>query len=249
MSYQYQPLRVRLFLSSPWALPYKKNPHPLHLDALLIAALTMKQGTYSKPFSTDSFDPSNDPYAPGVSSQVPLKAVERNGIRIYQASAAILSKSSGPSPELCNVSWVKKPPADYLYAPRQSEAWRKGLNGSYQCLSVLEIVFHCIGNREGIIKLLRIIRGIGAGRQAGLGQVAHFSVEEVQNADPATWGLLFKGLPARYLPVDFWPEGESLGWRKVAAAARPPYWHPALKTLCWAPGAAFSLPAAALMME
>jgi CRISPR type IV-associated protein Csf3 len=112
----------------------------------------------------------------------------------------------------------------------------------------LDVVFYCVGDADAITKLLATIRGIGPGRQIGLGQIAHFAVERMPQADSETWGLIYNGLPARYLPVAFWPEGEQLGWRRVYAAARPPYWHPALRTMCWAPGAAYTLPSMGLLL-
>jgi hypothetical protein len=58
----FEPLRIEIRLSTPVALPYSKQPHPLHFDALLIAL--MAEGKV--------FQPDQNIYAPGT-GEVPLQ--------------------------------------------------------------------------------------------------------------------------------------------------------------------------------
>lgn len=238
MPFNFEPLRVRLFLSSPWATPCKKAVYPLHFDALIVALLAARRGLYHRPFAADGYDPAADPFAPGCCPDVPLKVAGRGGVKIYQASAALPGSGITLEPAAWRASWVKRAPGPMVASRRKGkDGWRKPVMGSYLCLSVFEVQFFCVGDQSAIADLLCDLRGLGVGRQAGYGQVSHAVVERTPaGADPETWGILYGGKPVRFVPLGFWPEGAGLGWRKACAAARPPYWHPALREICWAPG-------------
>lgn len=246
---KFEPLIVRVVLATPWALPLKKQLYPLHLDALVVSVLAAERGSFG--VWCAGFDPERDPFAPGECPEVPLAVAERHGVRIYQASAAMPGETMDLEPtELVQAGLLKRAPhLEFLRGGRRLEpvrerdtGWGKGLCEERLSLFAPEVLFHCVGDAAELASLLSAVRALGSGRNAGFGQVARVEVLPARDADPATWGILDgKGRPVRCVPVGFWPEGEALGWRRVCAAAKPPYWHPARREMCWAPKV-FTLP-------
>lgn len=221
--------------------------YPLHLDAIVISALAWRQGSVG--VWTGEFDPADDPYAPGRNPGVPLAVAERNGVRVYQASAALVPDRAFPL-RVFRSPVLKRSPDP---GASGADGWKKAYLEGRFCMWVPRLEFWCVGDPAGLREVLAGVRAIGSGRNAGFGQVARTEVQPAAGADPATWGVFDRqGRPVRMVPVAFCPEGEGRGWRKVAAAARPPYWHPANRELCWAPArptapdvAAFWIPGAA----
>jgi hypothetical protein len=238
------PLVVSLTLAAPLALPTRLGLYPLHLDALVVSVLAWRQGSLG--VWTGEFDPADDPYAPGRNPDVPLAVAERGGVRLYQASAALVPEGAFPL-RVFRAGVVKRPPDPGALG---SSDWKKSYLEGRFCVWVPRLEFWCVGDPGGLREVLAAVRAVGSARNAGFGQVARADVFPASGADASTWGIFDRqGRPARMVPVAFFPEGEGRGWRRVAAAARPPYWHPVNRELCWAPArptapdaAAFWLP-------
>ncbi|SMB96091.1 CRISPR type IV/AFERR-associated protein Csf3 [Thermanaeromonas toyohensis ToBE] len=244
-----RPLVIDMYLASPLALPYKKPVYPLHFDSLVVAALALEQRSYYRAFAGDGFDPENDVFSPGRNPDVPLAVLEKNGIKIYCASAAIVPDASNVS--ALRVSWVKTAPERALIDAAKGiydNVWKEPRPGSYLCLCVPRVRFFCVGDSKRLKDLLSLIRGVGVGRQAGFGQIEAVHIQPAPSgADPEAWGVLWRGTPVRYIPVGMYPDGAAKGWRRVCAAARPPYWHPAMRELCWAPSGILLAPECATL--
>lgn len=232
----FEPLQIKFELSTPIAIAYRKQPHPIHLDALIIALMT--NGKVAQvPTTGTSWE--DDPYAPGTGI-VPLQ--------VHQGESPVYCASIG-FPK--HITWgktgiVKKPPEHYMQKHissfKRSKSFRPSgeSSGKYRAwsetmdiASVDSLIFECIGDGEVIDDLLRQqLRRIGFLRRAGYGNVHNFEVTESDNPNA---GLLTPdGLPARNLPAVDW--GEQPGWHNmVYAATKAPYWYPGNKEICWSP--------------
>jgi hypothetical protein len=255
----YEPLVVSLKVRTPVALGRGKPAFPFHFDSLVVALLARRKKKGADLYVGD-YDPLKDPFAPGVSSEVPL-AVSGRHSPVYQASAAFCA---GGEAHLLSVYCLKSAPGVPVLASghgrRRYEVLLSGKDESSRggwvntqlkemagFIPAREISFWCVGDREALADLLSDLVGIGACKQIGYGEVLTVKVEPVPKADPKTTGLVMEikdvGIvPMRMLPVADWPNGEKYGWRMTAACVRPPYWHPANKEFCWEPARQFWLP-------
>lgn len=232
-----RPLEVKIEILTPVGSPLRRQAHPVHLDSLLIALMTIREKR--------KFDPeSPDPFAPGT-GKVPL-AVVGNKVPIYQSSVGY---PGGNLPaEYGYFSFVKKPPnvelqilkarkpekTKYYQSPSagQGKGWMESIPvvhpGRY-------LGFQCVGDKDAITEILDGLQSIGVMRRVGLGEVIKVSVVETDPADPSTWGLLDNNkMPLRELPVVDWPDVSS-DCAAGNVAAVPPYWYPGNNTLCWLP--------------
>jgi len=232
-----EPLEILFRLFTPLAAPLRKQAYPVHLDALLIAIMSAREGR--------KYDPcEDDPYAPGT-GRVPL-AVAGSKRPVYQASVGLVSgrQTEGsryaftrraPSPELV-LARETRSRKGATYTTSASSGWRKAWSEAVATVTVAPTVaFRCVGNIDAVRSLLDRVAALGPFRRCGLGEVVEVTVRAV-DADPATWGLVNEeGVPMRELPVEDWPQPMSPGWIQGVAAARPPYWYPGNREVCWLP--------------
>lgn len=231
------PLEIVLRLLTPVGYPLRRQPHPLHFDALLIAVLAARE--------KHRFNPEEkDVYAPGENNDVPL-AVAGEKVPIYQASIGFYDGM----PTYGRYSWIKKPPSLDIYhlenASRRNQkpstfsqrgepagrhrAWLEDIRTA----GITEVKFQCVGDKGMIEDLLADVRNIGVMRRAGLGEVYQVGVIPVKEA-PEDYALIRRCHPARTLPVVDWPQGKD-NWTKGFASIRAPYWYPDNREWCWLP--------------
>ena len=235
----YEPLRITFDMTTPIALPLKKQPYPMHLDSLVIGILT---GLRKEIFESIH----NNKYAPGKNSDVPL-AVSGTESPIYCASVAMTVKD-------VQRNWygiTKKPPTEEemrMYRPQENATYKQAGEGSgihrawmeeVQTVFPHQIIFECQGDKQALWDILTNVRRIGVLRRAGMGEVINMNIESIGNPQA---GLIYNEQPARMLPVVDWPEGEQKQWHKIAAGVRAPYWHPANREICWAPPVDTTIP-------
>jgi hypothetical protein len=241
-----RPLEVWFRLASPLAYAYRRAPHPLHFDALVVALMAARDGRVLG----RGYDPARDPYAPErwPGNGVPL-AVAGSSRPVYCASAVELAPGPfDPDARAWDYWWVKPPSAlpDVArfsdYGRTRGDVVRPG-SGEFrawqdcQVAAVVRMVrFFCVGDPDALEDLLRPFaegRGaLGTRRAAGLGEVVEHRIREA----PADLSLVdASGRPARALPVEDWPEGWRRGWQRGWWASRPPYWAVENRSECWVP--------------
>lgn len=94
----------------------------------------------------------------------------------------------------------------------------------------------CVGNRRGVLELLRYVRQIGAIRRHGYGIVQGWDVEAVDES-PLSAVVDGEGRARRFLPLSWCDDAESSEIGPVA----PPYWHPGMQVPRVRPGARITL--------
>jgi hypothetical protein len=87
------------------------------------------------------------------------------------------------------------------------------------------VCWYVIGDRRGILELLRHVKQIGAVRRHGYGIVACWTAETV-GMDPIEVVLRPDGTARRFLPARWTTRADAIERGPVA----PPYWHPAMVT-------------------
>lgn len=90
----------------------------------------------------------------------------------------------------------------------------------------------CVGNRRGILELLRYVRQIGSVRRHGYGIVLGWEAEAMPDASPLDALQDAQGRARRFLPADWVADAEAFEIGPVA----PPYWHPGLRVRRVRPG-------------
>jgi len=251
-----KPLTVILQLSTPVAQPVRRPPHPVHLDALLVALLAAKSKKAFAPHFRDDYDPGQDPYAPGSEKRLVPLAVRGKNSPVYQSSVALFDGAAETAftfmkkPYSIDCHLLEPPPEKGSkektkpYDPMPGSGHKRGFAETAVCRSAHTAHFHCVGDKERIAGLLKDLAGLGPLRRMGLGEVVRFGVKE-ETLEPEWepfWGLLVPDngvlMPARELPVSDFPRELFDGtWVKGFAAVRPPYWLPHNRELCWLPRA------------
>jgi hypothetical protein len=214
-----QLLKITFDMLTPVAFPLKKQPYPIHLDALVIGIMTAS--------NKKMFEPSkNHLYAPGQNPDVPL-AVCGDKSPVYCASVAMIPKDS----QTDIFSICKKP--HNLRSEKESRPWLE----TTSTILPIQIIFECQGDKSELESILAKVRRIGPFRRVGLGEVANIYIEE---SDNPMAGLTYNGSPARMLPVIDWPQQNN--WRKIMAATKAPYWYPGNREFCWSPPIETTIP-------
>lgn len=78
-----------------------------------------------------------------------------------------------------------------------------------------------VGDRSGVVSLLKRVPAIGSIRRHGYGVVLGWDVEVVRGADPASV-LVSRGVARRHLPASWCEAPQAV----TVGAWRAPYWHP-----------------------
>lgn len=85
-----------------------------------------------------------------------------------------------------------------------------------------EVVWFVVGNRRGLLKLLKRVDAIGPNRKCGYGRVKEWRIDRISD----DWSWVCDGVLMRPLPRT--DETMRLkGARPGYGAVQPPYWHPA----------------------
>lgn len=79
----------------------------------------------------------------------------------------------------------------------------------------------CVGDRQGVGKLLRRVEAVGALRRHGYGTVLSWDVERVNGTMEPVEVVLHGGVARRHLPASWCDGAESID----VGATRVPYWH------------------------
>lgn len=183
--------------------------HPIHLDALLTAAYAMREGLLVPPITAEQAKP------------LPIPVQRSACGRFWLASI-------GEYAELASELRYKNRRAPFVEFARLGEqkirrvAVNFGPNKSYRVPYEFTIpaggtiVWHCIGEREPLLDLLRCCHYLGKFRGSGKGRVAQWTVEPCES-----WGdgfpVMRDGTPLRNIPVQEGAVGALL-------RCEPPYW-------------------------
>jgi CRISPR type IV-associated protein Csf3 len=252
MTKDFEPLEIKIKILSPIVAPLRRQPHPLHLDALVISIMTARNKHHFPLLSGDT--DYEDPYAPenGHKQGVPF-AVCGNNSPIYQASVAFADGDIA----FDDYNWIKKAPDVSMQQllgtkkrnPRYNQggessgkerAWMESMKGVLPA----EIIFECVGDKQALTNILKDVRGLGVMRRIGLGEILAISITKSEKSIEDC-GFIRDGQPARELPCCDWPEQK--GWNAVAATTRPPYWNPHNTEISWCPPLELTVPGMALV--
>ncbi len=219
----FEPLEIRIELMTPIINPIRKQAHPIHLDALLIAVLAARQKAtpvrINRP-ETNLFTPER-----AIEARVPL-AVVGDKRPIYQASVAFIDGES----EIGDYTFTKRSPSHEVASRINLKQWLE------TCPTIrTNILFECVGDKEAISDILKDVRGVGTMRRVGFGEVIGFTVESSDK--PKNECGLFRYhdriIPARELPIIDWED--KANWDARAVVSRPPYWLREETEICWIP--------------
>lgn len=103
------------------------------------------------------------------------------------------------------------------------------VTGAFRTIAAPSVTWYAKGDAEAVQRLLADIRGIGARRQSGWGEVVRWTVEPGELD-----GLLgYADEPLRPIPTHLYRGDTSLPL--TDAAWRPAYWNPRNRAACYAP--------------
>lgn len=230
------PLRIELYLSTSIVLPKQ----PIHFDALLTYVVSKELF----PFDSDRGQ-KEDEY---VDIPLPLEKEKlSDGRWLWKASAAFYQgkneeimdiwakrtysefsgyRASGivfPSGVISDEPTKAK--GTYVTLEKPTGPANDPASGgfksyfSHRALTTVEkVIFHVVGNKKEVERLLDKLHGIGKKQAIGYGQIYKREVKPVKE----DYSLLQpNGKPARHLPVKDFPNISS---KMIASAYRPPYW-------------------------
>jgi len=219
-------------MGGPLALPAKKRPYPLMLDAIVVEIVSKQNGEIDCPLTTV-----NSPYDPGAeNSKIPL-AVAGKSKKYYKASAMEISNKA----EARVIGMTRKTTcwleefSGYMrnrISPHIDGGIYKPMVEMYRLISTPYVRFYCVGEIETLKEILDYLRytGIGVRRAVGLGEVLHVDVKPIEK----DYSIVSRdGSPARYIPVDEMVSGQ--GWLRDYCSYKPPYWNEENKDMCWVP--------------
>lgn len=240
-----EPLRIELYLSTSMVFPKK----PIHLDALLTYVVAKELF----PFDADRGQKEER----FVDIPLPLDKITFSKDRwIWKASAAFYQglneeitdiwakrtysefsgyKASGivfPSGVISDEPTKAK--GTYVTLEKPTGPANDPASGgfksyfSHRALKTVEkVIFHAVGNKQEVERLVEQLHGVGKKQAIGYGQIYKREVKPVKE----DYSLLQpNGKPARYLPVQDFPDISS---KKTASAYRPPYWGINHKEVCF----------------
>ena len=215
-------LRVRAHLSSPVA-----SADPVHLDGI---ALWAHPDCNSHPISRSS--PLSDVRYPPIS----IHRLRVGDLGVYLSSAWILPDGCGGRERF--VRRRDDVDAENFSAPYRVSAGpqKRYCLPIYTC-EVEAVEWIVVGNRRGLLELLRYVHAIGTHRREGYGVVRRWEAERVEDGRPRDALIDATGRARRFLP-SAWTAG---GTRDDAGAVVPPYWHPGLRMDRVRPGSACAL--------
>lgn len=241
---QKTPLRITMELETPLVYPSR----PIHLDAILTRVVS------------DELFPGKIDRQPQEYIEIPLPLEKTQGQKpVWKASCAYrLGKSMrmmdfwvrrpfndyepyraqkvvwsagifGDKPVPAPGTYIILEPATGPYVDVASGGF-KAFYESREIITVTKLIFHAVGNRQEVERLLSRVSSIGKKRSIGFAKVKSVIVEEIEE----DFSLFDKnGRPARYLPMVDFPE--DIRARVEPAPPRPPYWSVEDLSLCWAP--------------
>lgn len=121
--------------------------------------------------------------------------------------------------------------ADLLRADRRlvvstTNSWTKSYRLPLRIRPVDRVCWFAVGERKGVLRILRLVHAIGKKPSIGYGRVAKWTAERI-DADLSWFAPSHEGpVLMATLPVGGWlPEG-LVGARRDYRTACPPYWHP-----------------------
>ncbi len=109
---------------------------------------------------------------------------------------------------------------------------RGGFRSYYETRNLLStdyLIFHAVGNKSEVNRLLTQLKGIGKKTAIGYGKIVNVEVEEIKE-DYSLFTPNQK--PARNLPAEDFPNTKA---QIVASRAVPPYWSKRYLIVCFAP--------------
>jgi len=180
--------------------------HPIHLDALLAGAYAMREGMLVPPMNEAELVPINLPLQRSECGRYWLASV---GVYRKQSSEIRHWHRRAPWVEYARLGTSKIRRVDLT--AKLDKSYRVPYEVTIPVDGVID--WWCIGDRDEVMSLLKIIHYLGKKRGNGKGRVAEWFVEE---CDPWEDGfpVLRDGLPLRNIPSE---SGALL-------RCEPPYW-------------------------
>lgn len=206
----HQPFRVELRLSSPMVAP----EHPIHLDGVLEELLAAQSG-----------------YQVERPLPLPLSTEQRDGEWVYQASAFQLPRHARgirtivrrPEPEIDAVSareGLAKLPNSVTLGTGPNRAYVL----SFPVQKVDRAIAYGIGDMTAVRSILEDLKGLGAKRRLGYGEIERRLVEPCEPHECPWWD--------RAMPWASSDEAQSI---PMVQTVHPPYWDRTNQRQAWLP--------------
>lgn len=221
-------LRVVAHLASPLA------GDPPHLDALLVSVasrLAGKGGEVPPGYKVDRKYPCPD------TSGIPIAVAraDAGGFRVARCTSPVPDEPTGETVDHV----AKRIGVEHagLLAPDErkvvttTNGWTKSYRLPLRVRAVARVAWLCVGDRRGVLKLLRYAPAVGKKVAHGYGRVARWEVERVGGVPHRYWPWWVESeagpVLMRPLPADWGglPDG-LVGARRDFGACADPYWHP-----------------------
>jgi hypothetical protein len=201
-------LLVTARLSAPVA-----TSQAIHLDSVLLQA---HPDVHGAPLSR------GDPETAIVVPPLPIARIDALGAWTFVCSAHALPEEARRGRE----HLVKRKDAEDVEHRARRWTPRSGHERIYHLpvptLLTPRLSWVCVGDRRGVMELLRRVRSVGAMRRHGFGAVVEWVVERVDEA-PARAIVDAGGRAARHLPAEWTTMADAID----VGPSAPPYWHPA----------------------
>lgn len=212
------PLRIEAHVPMGVCLP----AHPIALDALLMAAVGLRDGL-------------PPPANPSECQDLPIPIARERGVYMASWGHHEVDMREG--------DWTNRRFPVSEAQDLGSERFKRiqlgaGPTKSYRIprerlyLRGERMTWWAVGDAAGVRELLGWIHYVGKRRAVGLGRVHAWTVEEVE-----PWGdgfpVLRDGMPTRSLPID-WP-GIGADAERAYVTPTPPYWDHARRVACAVP--------------
>lgn len=219
-------LRVVAHLASPLA------GDPPHLDSLLVYVSSRLGGKGAEP--GHKIDRKH-PVGPTDHIPIPVRRGRPAGAAVAYCSSPIL-----PEPAAETVEYVcKRVAVEHagMLAPGERKMvtttndWTKNYRLPLRVRRVACVVWLCVGNRREVLKLLKLVPGVGKKVADGYGRVSAWEAERLGDPPHPHWPwwveseagpVLMRPLPAGWEGL---PPG-LVGARADFGACNDPYWHP-----------------------
>jgi len=201
-------LSVSAYMASPIA-----SRDVVHLDSVLAQAHPLVRGRHiTRAHSAQDL----------LTPPLPVTTLRHAGRMVFACSAWILPPEARPGRD----NFTKRLDAEDVW--RRAGAWTPGSGPErIYCLPLVttetpRVEWVVVGNRRGVMQLLRYVSHVGGWRRQGYGAVREWSVERVDL--PPESALVHCGRAARHLP-EAWTSGAV---SVDDGPCTPPYWHPGL---------------------
>lgn len=239
------PIRITIYLSTPIVYP----SNGIHLDALLTEIVARELYSHDLdrwqnqdkqielPLPLEKTEGEYPIWKASIGFSSPLNREHQDFWikRTYDEFAGYKSSKivwpAGVISDVVSKSLAKEVNIELATGPSNNPS-SGGFKSYYESRNLLlteYLIFHAIGNREEVKRLLDKLPGVGKKVSIGFGKVNKVEVEEIEE-DFSLFAPNHK--PARYLPVVDFPNLKS---QIVGSRIVPPYWSKRDMTICYTP--------------